>query len=283
MMNTYLKAIEEELSTTFQADLLQKTVIDAMNYSLLAGGKRIRPVLTLEFCRATCGTWEQALPLGCALEMIHTYSLIHDDLPCMDDDDFRRGRPTNHKVFGEAMAVLAGDGLLTAAFTKATTAKLPAETLVACIRELSLCAGEVGMVGGQILDIEGEHRTLEGDYIHEIQRLKTGKLLEAACVMGTMAGGGTEAQVKAARTYAKCLGLAFQTQDDILDVIGDAEKLGKPVGTDANKNTFVRLYGLERCRAMVEDETQKGIAALSAFSGPAFLVDLAQKLAQRDH
>ncbi|MFI3313870.1 MAG: farnesyl diphosphate synthase [Eubacteriales bacterium] len=281
-MQTYLKAIESELSTTINTKILQKTIADSMNYSLLAGGKRIRPVLTLEFCRMTCGTWEQALPLACALEMIHTYSLIHDDLPCMDNDDFRRGRPTNHKVYGEAMAVLAGDGLLTAAFTKATTAKLPAETVVACIQELSLCAGELGMVGGQVLDIEGENRKLEGDYIHEIQRLKTGKLLEAACVMGTIAGGGTPEQVEAARTYAKCLGLAFQTQDDILDVTGDEKKLGKPIGTDTQKNTFVRLYGLEKCREIVQKETAKGVEALHLFSDNQFLTDLAWGLTRRE-
>ena len=208
-MKQYTDAIEAFLSQQFTENLPQKTLLDAMRYSLLAGGKRIRPILTLEFCRVCGGDWKNAVPFGCALEMIHTYSLIHDDLPCMDNDDYRRGRLTNHKVYGEAAAVLAGDALLTAAFETASNADAAPEIVVKIIRVLSGCAGEFGMVGGQMLDLEGENRELDAAYIHRLQELKTGALLEAACLTGVLAANGTETQMEAAKVYARSIGLAF--------------------------------------------------------------------------
>lgn len=282
-MKQYGDAIEAFLTQQFTEALPQKTLLEAMRYSLLAGGKRIRPILALEFCRVCGGDWKRAVPFGCALEMIHTYSLIHDDLPCMDNDDYRRGRLTNHKVYGEAVAVLAGDALLTAAFETASNADAAPEIVVKIIRVLSGCAGELGMVGGQMLDLEGENRDLDAAYIHRLQELKTGALLEAACLIGVLAANGTEAQVDAAKVYARSVGLAFQTQDDILDVEGEFQKLGKQVGVDQKKNTFVRLYGLERCHQMVREQTDVAIAALADFEDPQFLIDLANQLASRDH
>lgn len=281
-MKVYADAVEEFLNTQFTQDLPQKQLFEAMRYSLLAGGKRIRPVLCLEFCRICGGDWKKALPFACALEMIHTYSLIHDDLPCMDNDDYRRGRLTNHKVYGEAIAVLAGDALLTAAFETASHADADPQIIVGCIRVLSACAGEMGMVGGQILDLAGEQQKLDAVYIHKIQELKTGALLTAGCVMGVVAGGGGPYEIDAAKTYAQAIGLAFQTRDDVLDVIGDFEKLGKQVGMDTNKNTFVRLYGLERCNEIVKEQTDRAIDALSVFDDRAFLTDLATMLATRE-
>ena len=282
-MKQYGDAIEAFLTQQFTEALPQKTLLEAMRYSLLAGGKRIRPILALEFCRVCGGDWKRAVPFGCALEMIHTYSLIHDDLPCMDNDDYRRGRLTNHKVYGEAAAVLAGDALLTAAFETASNADAAPEIVVKIIRVLSGCAGELGMVGGQMLDLEGENRDLDAAYIHRLQELKTGALLEAACLIGVLAANGTEAQVDAAKVYGRSVGLAFQTQDDILDVEGEFQKLGKQVGVDQKKNTFVRLYGLERCHQMVREQTDVAIAALAAFGDPQFLIGLANQLASRDH
>ena len=215
--------------------------------------------------------------------MIHTYSLIHDDLPCMDNDDFRRGRPTNHKVYGEAMAVLAGDALLTAAFETAAAADAAPAIIAKNVAILAGCAGARGMVGGQVLDLEGESRPLEADYIHQLQQMKTGALLRAACLMGVTTAGGSREMVQAAAEYADGVGLAFQIRDDILDVIGDAQKLGKATGMDEHKNTFVRLYGVERCQKMVEEETDRAVAALSAFQTPEFLRDLAHWLVRRDH
>ena len=282
-MEGYRKAIEEYLDHCFTDDLPQKRLFEAMRYSLLAGGKRIRPVLVLEFCRLCGGNWEKALPFAAAEEMVHTYSLIHDDLPCMDNDDYRRGRLTNHKVFGEATAVLAGDGLLTAAFETMAGAECEPARAVRAVYTLASCAGELGMVGGQILDMDGEEKKLSEEEIYTVHRLKTGALLKAACQMGAIVGGGSAEQVEAAGRYAESLGLAFQTRDDMLDVIGDAKKLGKATGMDAKKNTFVSLYGLERCEAMVQEETEKAISALGVFAEPEFLTELARKLADRDH
>ena len=260
----------------------QKPLYDAMRYSLLAGGKRLRPVLAMEFCRLCCGDWKKAAPFGAAIEMIHTYSLIHDDLPSMDNDDFRRGRPTNHKVYGEAMAILAGDALLTDAFTVASTAELEdIRTLRTAIGVLSECAGSNGMVGGQVLDIMSEERELTEQEVLDIQTRKTGCLINAACALGVLAGGGSEAQFDAACRFAAGIGLAFQIRDDMLDVIGTQEEMGKGVGTDAAKNTFVRLYGLEKCEELVQKYTAYAIDALQAFADTDYLIALAQSLTDR--
>jgi geranylgeranyl diphosphate synthase type II len=261
----------------------QQKLFEAMRYSLLAGGKRLRPILTLEFCRACGGVAEAALPFAAALEMVHTYSLIHDDLPCMDDDDFRRGRPTCHRVYGEANAVLAGDALLTAAFTRLSMAPYPPERIVLAVQMLGECAGELGMVGGQVLDLEGEDKVLSEDEIGAIHVRKTGALIGAACTLGVIAAGGTDAQLDAAAKYAAGLGLAFQIRDDMLDVIGDAEKLGKQTGMDEHKNTYARLLSLEECRRRVDRLTDYAVSALDAFDGADFLRELAYWLISRDH
>ena len=260
----------------------QKPLFAAMEYSLLAGGKRLRPILAFEFCRMCGADWKQAAPFAAAIEMIHTYSLIHDDLPAMDNDDFRRGRPTNHKIYGEALAILAGDALLTDAFGVAATAKLPkAEDMATAIGVLSECAGSLGMVGGQVLDIMSQERELNEQEVLDIQTRKTGRLINAACALGVIAGGGTEAQYNAACQFAAGLGLAFQIRDDMLDVIGTQEEMGKGVGTDADKNTFVKLYGLEKCEELVQKYTAYAMDALSAFQDTAYIAALADSMTRR--
>lgn len=281
-MNAYRTAVEAYLDGCFTEDLPQKRLFAAMRYSLLAGGKRIRPVLALEFCRVCGGDWERAVPIAAAVEMVHTYSLIHDDLPCMDNDDYRRGKLTNHKVYGEAMAVLAGDALLTAAFETAAGAEADPAVIAGVVRTLAACAGERGMVGGQVLDLAAEQQTPDASYIHTMQDLKTGALIRAACCCGVLAGGGSDTQYQAAAAYASALGLAFQIRDDMLDVLGDAKTLGKAIHVDAHKGTFVRLYGLDACRDMIAAEGEKACAALTAFADRAFLEQLVDLLATRE-
>ena len=277
------RLVEEALQGRFQASGRYADLTEAMEYSLLAGGKRIRPVLTLECCRLCGGEPEAALPFACGVEMVHTYSLIHDDLPAMDDDDLRRGRPTNHKVYGEATAILAGDGLLTAAFETLAGARLPAERVAEAVCCLAREAGPEGMVGGQALDMAGEGRALTRKELELLQSLKTGALISAAAELGCIAAGGTAEQRAAVRTYAQCLGRAFQIQDDILDVTGTAAELGKPVGSDRTneKSTFVTALGLEESHALVRAFTSRAEAALEGFDSPEFLVQLARTLAQR--
>lgn len=257
----------------------QKILYDSMGYSLLAGGKRLRPIFAFDFCRMCGADWRDAAPFAAAVEMIHTYSLIHDDLPSMDNDDFRRGRPTNHKVYGEAMAILAGDALLTDAFAMCTRVK--GKDIGLAVGVLSECAGSLGMVGGQVLDILAETRELTEDEVIAIQSRKTGALINAGCVLGVIAAGGSEEQIAAASRFAACLGLAFQIRDDMLDVIGTQEEMGKGVGTDANKNTFVKLYGLEKCEELVQKYTGLAIDALDAFEDSAFMKELALSLTNR--
>ena len=277
--------IERRLSKIFAGDVRYADLQESMEYSLLAGGKRIRPVLTLETCRMCGGTPELALPFACAVEMVHTYSLIHDDLPAMDNDALRRGRPTNHVVYGEATAILAGDALLTAAFEQLTGAGLPAERIVDAVRCLSQAAGPAGMVGGQALDMAGEGRTLDRGELELLQSLKTGALISAAAELGCIAAGGTPEQRGRVRAYAQALGRAFQVRDDMLDVTSSEQELGKTIGSDRNneKSTFVTALGLEGCAALVEHLTRQGIEALSGFEHPDFHVWLAEQMARRTH
>ncbi len=279
-------AVESYLKDCFLDRAPRADLYDAMRYSLLAGGKRLRPILTIECCRLCGGDAEGALPLACAVEMIHTYSLIHDDLPCMDNDDLRRGRPTNHKVYGEATAVLAGDGLLTAAFETLTqVGDLPAPRLLAACACLGEAAGARGRVGGQALDMAGEGHALTAAEVEELQRLKTGALICAAAEIGCIAAGGGEAERAAVRSYAEHLGLAFQIRDDILDVTGDEATLGKPIGSDlrSEKTTFVSLRGTEACSAMVMAQTQAAKDALRLqFQESGFLCWLADQMAGRE-
>lgn len=260
----------------------QQLLFDSMRYSLLAGGKRLRPIFVFDFCRMCGGDWECAVPFAAAVEMIHTYSLIHDDLPCMDNDDFRRGRPTNHKVYGDAVAVLAGDALLTAAFNHITKAAYCADTKIAAVDILSNCAGELGMVGGQILDMQSDQRKCTEQEVLDIQTRKTGALIRAACILGVLAGNGTAEQITAAGIFADNLGLAFQIRDDMLDVIGNASELGKATGADVIKNTFVQLYGLEKCNSLVCEYTSNAIEQLSLFSNNEYMIELANSLTIRN-
>ena len=280
----YREKIEAYLASVYAPFVSepQKPIFEAANYSLLAGGKRLRPILALEFCRMCGEKPEKALPFGAAVEMIHTYSLIHDDLPCMDNDDYRRGRLTNHKVYGEGMAVLAGDALLTDAFSVATRAELKDPGQIGgAIAILSECAGSLGMIGGQVLDIMSEERACTQQEVLDIQSRKTGKLIIAPCVLGVIAGGGTEDQKEAAARFAALLGLAFQIRDDILDVIGSQQELGKTVGVDGAKNTFVRLYGVEKCEELVKQYTQEAIDSLSVFRDTEYMEALAESLTER--
>lgn len=281
--------VEAALRDCFRDREPRGDIYDAMEYSLLAGGKRIRPVLTLEVCRMCGGDPGLAMPFACAVEMIHTYSLIHDDLPCMDDDDLRRGKPTNHKVYGEATAVLAGDGLLTAAFETALNEfiPLPPQRVVSAAACLARAAGAHGMVGGQVLDMAAEGRAVSRYDVEQLQKLKTGALLSAAAEMGCIVAGGSEEAQKAVRRYAQKLGMAFQVRDDMLDVEGNEATLGKPVGSDqANeKTTFVSLLGMDGCRALVEKLTTEAMEALTPFGAEqaGFLCWLAEELAGREN
>lgn len=280
----YREFVEQYLGGIYQKFYTepQKLLFEAVEYSLLAGGKRLRPIFALDFCRMCGGDWKSAAPFAAAIEMIHTYSLIHDDLPCMDNDDFRRGRATNHKVFGEGMAVLAGDALLTDAFMVAASAKLPKPEMMSdAIGLIAEGAGSLGMVGGQVLDIMSEERELNEQEVLDIQSRKTGRLISIACCLGVIAGGGSQKQLDAAAQYASALGLAFQIRDDMLDVIGTQEEMGKGVGTDTAKNTFVRLYGLEKCEELVRTYTDHAIKALDAFDDHAFMKEMALRLTQR--
>ena len=262
-------------------------VVRAARYSLLCGGKRIRPVLLLEFYKLCGGDDDCAYNFACALEMIHTYSLIHDDLPCLDDDDFRRGRPSLHKQYNEPMALLAGDALLTEAFCAAAkTRGLPADRVARGIEVLASCAGVHGMVGGQVIDLQSEGKEIDLSVLEELQRGKTAALLIAACVMGARLAGATPAQEQAARIFGENIGLSFQIVDDILDVTATAEALGKPVGSDSEneKNTYVSLLGLDEARVLAAQRTDAALAALDAFGDDAdSLRQLAQALLNRDH
>ena len=275
--------IEQRLGEVFSNSPQYADLREAMEYSLLAGGKRVRPVLTLETCRLCGGNLQAALPFACGVEMVHTYSLIHDDLPAMDDDQLRRGRPTNHVVYGEATAILAGDGLLTAAFGQLAGAELPPERIAGAVACLSKAAGPEGMVGGQALDMAGEGRALTRGELELLQSLKTGALICAAAQLGCIAAGGSQEQMDRITRYAQALGRAFQVRDDMLDVISSDQELGKPVGSDrANeKSTFVTALGLEGCGQLVEELTEQAVAALEGFEHPEFHMWLARQLAGR--
>ena len=248
-------------------------LFEAMRYSLMAGGKRLRPVLAMAACEAVGGALDAAMGLACAIEMIHTYSLVHDDLPCMDDDDLRRGRPTNHKVFGEAIATLAGDGLLTDAFkvlarsAASAPRTLPAQALLETIVELADAAGSAGMVGGQVIDLLGEGRPMDLGELEHLHSKKTGALFVAAGCGGARLGGATPAQLAALREYAQALGLAFQVIDDLLDVEASTETMGKRTNKDKarGKATYPSLIGVERSRDLARELIRKAQAALTAF------------------
>lgn len=280
----YQTMVENRLNGLFLGGRAYARLNEAMRYSVLSGGKRVRPVLVLAFCRAAGGDIRSALDAACGVELLHTYSLIHDDLPCMDNDDLRRGKPTNHVVFGETTAVLAGDALQAEAFRLLLGCPLPPERIAAMAGALAKAAGLDGICGGQALDIDGEGKDLSLQELTEIHRGKTASLLIACAEIGCYAAGAEEAQLRSAREYAANLGLAFQIQDDLLDAVSTTEELGKPVGSDAEngKRTFAALYGAERCRELVEQKTAAAIQALKgSFESPDFLIWLAESLAHR--
>ncbi len=285
-LKQYSALVEQGLETLFpQEDCAHRAIFEACRYSLLAGGKHIRGALLLEFYRLCGGRPEEALPFACGLEMIHTYSLIHDDLPCMDDDDYRRGKPSNHRVYGEAMATLAGDGLLNRAFEVmlSQTAIAPdrAMAAAACVAGNS---GVYGMIGGQVQDLAMEGQRANEAQLREMVALKTGALIRAACEAGVLLAGGGEGQLRAAGEYARALGLAFQIRDDILDITGDQALLGKAIGSDQAKEkaTFVSILGLEVCREKVRQLTTEAVEAAAQFQDSEFLQKLALWLAQRE-
>lgn len=277
----YLAEIEDYLSTQFTCKDPWHTLYDSMRYSLLAGGKRMRPMLSLAFCQLYGGQWKDALPLGCAAEMVHTYSLIHDDLPCMDNDDLRRGKPTNHKVYGETMAVLAGDGLQAAAFgCIASAPHLSGDQKIRAVQALSNACGPLGMVAGQVLDMKSHASQEELLLLHS---LKTGAMIACAAKMGCIAANAGEEAFQCAENYAQKLGLAFQVYDDVLDVIGDEADLGKPIGSDREegKFTFVDLMGVDGALAYAARCTEEAKAALAGQGDASFLLELADRMLRR--
>lgn len=262
----------------------QKSVVMAMKYSLTNGGKRLRPILVLEFCKMCGGDTEKAMAYACAVEYVHTYSLIHDDLPCMDNDDLRRGKPSCHKMYGEATALLAGDALLTHAFEIASTADFNGAKNADAVSLLAQNSGVCGMIGGQVLDLKYEAASPSMSQLLTVHKLKTGAMISAACLLGCIAGDATEEQILAASKFAYYLGIAFQIKDDILDVTGDEQKLGKPVGSDKDneKTTYVDIVGLNKAQEDVEKLTQAAIESLSAFENNEFVSSLAEYLTRRE-
>ena len=271
-----------QILTTDDKDLL--SLYASMRYSTMAGGKRIRPFLTLSVAELFGGSVKDAIYFASAVEMVHTYSLIHDDLPAMDDDDLRRGKPTNHKVYGEATAILAGDALLTGAFEILCAASLPAETKLAAVRVLSEAAGSEGMVGGQIMDLANEENAPTFETLVKTHSLKTGAMILASVRLGLLAAGVTdENAIRALCTYARHIGLAFQIIDDLLDVVGDEKELGKPIGSDKEegKTTFLDFFSAEEARAYAEHLTESAKAAIAPYENSEVLSALADYLLAR--
>lgn len=270
---------------SFESNCLQIQVIDAMRYSLLDSGKRLRAALVLEFARLCHASRASASAFACAIEMVHAYSLIHDDLPCMDDDDLRRGKPSCHKAFGEANALLAGDGLLTMAFETAADAALPSESIVYAVKTLSEAAGVFGMIGGQVIDLASEGKQICLETLNTLYELKTGALLRASAKLGCIAGGANTEMLDIANAYAKALGLAFQITDDILDVVGTAEKLGKPIGSDQNshKTTYVTLLGMEGAKKAAKEQVELAKKSIHCLNDKGFLLWMADMVLIRDH
>lgn len=270
-------------------DLLEKSVYSAMRYSLLAGGKRLRPVLSLAVCDMLGGDIDEVLPFACAIEMIHTYSLIHDDLPAMDNDDYRRGKLTNHKKYGEALAILAGDGLLNLAFElmlESTARKCDnTENKVKAAAYIAKSSGIRGMIAGQVVDMESEGKEVSFETLEYMHRCKTGALIKAPVVSAAIICNASDEALRSLESYAENLGLAFQIKDDILDVEGSTEKLGKKVGSDESnkKTTYVSLYGLEKAKQMLRETTTEAKNNIEKFGKKAdFLRELAEYLVERE-
>ncbi|MBQ6525118.1 MAG: polyprenyl synthetase family protein [Clostridia bacterium] len=286
ILESYSDLIDSRLEVLLEGqEKAVQDLTDAMRYSTMIGGKRIRPVLVLEFCRVCGGDPDHALDLACALEMIHTSSLIHDDLPCLDNDDMRRGQPSCHKKFGENTALLAGDALEAYAFEVAAGADLPAKAVVEAVKLLAKATGPYGMLGGQVMDVENESRDdVALDRLEATHQKKTGALIRVACELGCIAAGASKELRKAAVGYGKYLGLSFQVCDDILDVTGNELLLGKPVGSDEEeeKATYVTLLGLDGAKNTAKDYTDQAYQALEAFEENDFLRDLTESLLTRE-
>lgn len=281
--------IEEVLKEYMPNEVgFQKTVIEAMNYSLSAGGKRLRPILTLEACKLVSGNAKDAIPFAVAIEMIHTYSLIHDDLPALDNDDLRRGRPTNHKVYGEGMGILAGDALLNYAYEvmlKGSLGKENPDKYLNAVYEIAKHAGIYGMIGGQVVDVESENKKIEKEKLDYIHNNKTAAMIIGCMRAGAIVGGANTEELKCISNYAKNIGLSFQIVDDILDIVGDEKKLGKKVNSDIenNKSTYPSLLGLEKSRYIAEElisDAKKSIE--TTFEGVDFLKGLADYIISRE-
>lgn len=270
---------------TTEAGAIHPELIEAMRYSLLDAGKRIRPMLALEFCRAAGGNPEDAIPFGCGVEMIHTYSLIHDDLPCMDDDNLRRGKPSCHVKYGEDTALLAGDALQALAFeTMLTRSTISPELTIKAAAVLARACGAAGMVGGQVIDIQNEGKHVCLDELRRMDAGKTSAIIKAACVMGVIAAGGDGAVIEIAERYAENIGIAFQITDDILDITSDESTLGKPVASDIenDKSTYVSLLGLEKAREEALSYTEIAVEVVSSLGEKAdFLAEFARMLVNR--
>ncbi|KUJ95180.1 MAG: geranylgeranyl diphosphate synthase, type [Desulfonauticus sp.] len=290
---TRLTQLAEKINTTLK-EIISTTscppqLKESMQYSLLAGGKRIRPILCLSWGKMLGLEEEKILPFACGLEFIHTYSLIHDDLPAMDNDDLRRGKPTNHKIYGEGMAILAGDALLTQSFELMLSTPLPPSYVLAATLEVSKAAGPKGMVGGQVLDLSLENQEdIQLNQIQEMHTLKTGALLTVSCLSGALLAQSKKEDAKAlerAKTYGENFGLAFQIVDDILDLVGDEKTLGKPVGSDLKqgKSTYPSLIGLEKSYELAYKSIDRALLALASYQGEEkdFLVDIAKYIVAR--
>ncbi len=288
-LSYYVSLTEEALEKYIpKTDCRQSVMYDAMRYSLLGGGKRIRAAILLDFCRICGGEIEDALPYACALEMIHTYSLIHDDLPCMDNDDMRRGKATNHKVYGEGFAVLAGDALLNRAFETMLSPKnltISADRALRAAFVLADCAGVDGMIGGQTVDIGNDGKMADLTELEEMISMKCGALIRAAAEAGCIVANADENKCSAAIHYADCVGRAFQIADDILDIEGDEATIGKPVGSDRQqgKTTFPEILGIDACRKEILRLTKEAQDSISCFENNEFLCELAEMLAHRNH
>ena len=285
----YIGIINDRLdkykNETMQHIAEQRDVAEAMWYSLSAGGKRIRPVLVMEFCRVCGGDTKNAEAAACAIEMIHTFSLIHDDLPCMDNDDYRRGKPSCHKAYGEATALLAGDALENLAFGIIADAVIPDNVKVRLVQTLAKAVGVNGMIGGQVIDTEYEGKNIPEEMLLRMYSMKTSALLKAACLMGCICAEADEEKMTAAIKYAENLGLAFQIIDDILDITGNEQQLGKPIGSDAanGKITYASLNGLEKSNSYAAKLTENALDSLSAFENTEFLKELTLYLLKRSN
>lgn len=271
-------------------DGFQKTLFESMKYSLDAGGKRLRPILLMESCLLVGGDIEDSIPFACAIEMIHTYSLIHDDLPAMDDDDLRRGKPTNHKVFGEGIAVLAGDGLLNYAFELMTSSALKREEnslrYLKAMNEIAKAAGVYGMIAGQVVDLQSENKKIDKDTLDFIHMNKTSAMIVGAMRAGAIIGGANENELDQITSYAKNIGLGFQIVDDILDIVGDEEKLGKNIGSDLenNKSTYPSLFGIEKSKEIARTLIEDAKNSILSFQGrESFLIELANYIIDREY